>query len=248
MDRFLSFFGKDRIAFFTADREFIGKEWFSYLLKQCIAFRIRIRENMLISNARGVLVPAKTLFRDLRVGEYKILHGKRKVRGIDLYVIGLLLPDGEYLILVTDNNPETALDDYAKRWGIETLFGAFKSRGFRFEDTHMTAPERISKLIALMTIAFCWAHTTGEWLHHQKPIKLKKHGRKEISIFRYGLDHLREMLLNINEKYQEFKKMVQLLRRCLISGSPGFAHNDEKRNRQYILHQVQDTIDLPSVA
>ena len=99
----------------------------------------------------------------------------------------------------------------------------------------MTDPDRISKLIALMGIAFCWAHLTGEWLHHQKPIKLKKHGRKEISVFRYGFDHLRDMLLNINEKYHEFKKMVRLLRRCLISGSPGFARMDEKRNRQYIL-------------
>lgn len=248
MERFLTFFGKDRIAFFTADREFIGKEWFAYLLEKFIAFRIRIRENMLIANAQGFLVPAKTLFQDLRVGEYKILAGKRKVRGIDLYVIGLLLPDGEYLILVTDKNPETALDDYAKRWEIETLFAAFKTRGFRFEDTHMTDPERISKLIALMAIAFCWAHTTGEWLHHQKPIKRKKHGRKEISIFRYGLDHLREMLLNISEKYCEFRKMIQRLRRWLLSGFPGFAQNDAERNCQYILHQVQDTIDLPSAA
>jgi hypothetical protein len=171
MDRFITFFGVDKIRFFTADREFIGKEWFTYLLENAILFHLRIRENMLIANAKGILVPAKTLFRDLRVGEYKILEGKRKVRGLDLYVIGLLLPDGEYLILVTDKNPEPALDDYAERGGIETLFGAFKSRGFRFEDTHMTEPERISKLIALMAIAFGWAHHTGEWLHHQKPIK-----------------------------------------------------------------------------
>jgi len=50
------------------------QECVSILLDKRIAFRIRIRENMLISNARGILVPAKTLFRDLRVGEYKILH------------------------------------------------------------------------------------------------------------------------------------------------------------------------------
>ena len=77
MDRFITFFGVNKIRFFTADREFIGKEWFTYLLEKTIRFRIRIRENMLIANARGMLVPAKTLFRDLRVGEYKILRGKR---------------------------------------------------------------------------------------------------------------------------------------------------------------------------
>ena len=249
MDRFLSCFGAEKIRFFTADREFIGKEWFSSLLEKHIAFRIRICENMLISNARGILVPAKTLFRDLRMGEYKILEGKRKVRGIDLYDIGLLLPGGEYLILITDKHPETALDDYAKRWGIETLFGAFKSRGFRFEDTHMTHPERISKLIALMAITFCWAHNTGEWLNDREPIEIKKHGRKAISLFRYGLDHLREMLLNINEKYQEFKDMVELLRAYLTSDPPLLTHQTkDQRDYQYILDQIEDTIKLPMAA
>ena len=249
MNRFLSCFGVEKIDFFTADREFIGREWFSYLLEKGIAFRIRIRENMLISNAQGILVPAKTLFRDLRVGEYKILQGKRTVRGFDLYVIGLLLPDGEYLILVTDKHPETALDDYAKRWGIETLFGALKSRGFRFEDTHMTHPERISKLIALMAIAFCWAHNTGEWLNDREPIEIKKHGRKAISLFRYGLDHLREMLLNINEQYHQFKHMVKLLRAYLTADPPPLTHQThDQRDRQYILNHVNDTIQLPMAA
>ena len=249
MNRFLSFFGVEKIDFFTADREFIGKEWFAYLLDKGIAFRIRIRANMLISNARGILVPAKTLFRDLRVGEYKILHGKRKVRGLDLYVIGLLLPDGEYLILVTDKNPETALDDYAKRWGIETLFAAFKSRGFRFEDTHMTHPERISKLIALMAIAFCWAHNTGEWLNDREPIEIKKHGRKAISLFRYGFDHLREMLLNIQEHHQEFKHMVDLLRAYLTADPPPLTQQtNDQRDRQYILNHVKHATQLPMAA
>lgn len=249
INRFLRCFGVEKIDFFTADREFIGKEWFSYLLEKCIAFRIRIRANMLISNARGILVPAHTLFRDLGAGEYKILEGKRKVRGINLYVIGLRLPDGEYLLLVTDQRPQTALDDYAKRWGIETLFGAFKSRGFRFEDTHMTHPERISKLIALMAIAFCWAHNTGEWLNDRQPIEIKTHGRKAISLFRYGLDHLREMLLNINENYQEFKNMVKLLHTYLTSDPPPLAlETDDPRDAQYIVKQVEDTMKLPMAA
>jgi len=37
-----------------------------------------------------------------------------------------LLPSGEYLILATDKNPETALEDYKKRWCIETLFQYLK--------------------------------------------------------------------------------------------------------------------------
>ena len=249
MERFIDLFGVDQIRFFTADREFIGNTWFSYLMHKLILFRIRIRENMLITNAKGIPVAAKTLFRDLKVGQYKILEGKRQVCGLQLYVIGLLLPEGEYLILLTQDQPDTALDDYAKRWEIETLFGCLKSRGFRFEETHMTDPDRISKLIALLAIAFCWAYLTGEWLHHQRPIKLKKHGRKEISLFRYGLDHLREILLNLSDRYYQFKEMVQLLRKYLLSDPPSLANKtQDTRECQYILNQVDDTIKLSMVA
>ncbi len=216
MERFLRIFGKAKILCLTADREFVGHKWFSYLLKQAISFCIRIRENMSVSNARGIPVQAKTLFRDLPIGEVRVLKGRRLVCGVNVFVVGLRLPDGEYLILVTDKAPETAMETYARRWEIETLFGCLKSRGFRFEDTHLTEPERINKLVALLAITFCWCHFTGEWVHQQKTIPIKKHGRKAKSIFRLGLDHLREMLLNISEKMQNFKKTILLLREQLL--------------------------------
>ena len=147
-----------------------------------------------------------------------MLKGRRLVCGVKLFVVGLRLPDGEYLIVVTDKEPETAMEKYAHRWEIEPLFACLKSRGFRFKSTHLTKPDRINKLVALLAIAFCWCHLTGEWVHEQKPIPIKKHGRKAKSIFRVGLDHLREILLNISEKMQEFKKIILvLLRRLQLS-------------------------------
>lgn len=40
-----------------------------------------------------------------------------------LYVVAMRLDDGNLLIVATDNSPYTAITDYTKRWGIETLFG-----------------------------------------------------------------------------------------------------------------------------
>lgn len=79
---------------------------------------------------------------------------------------------------------------------METLFLCLKSRGFNFEDTNVTKPERIEKMLVLLTVGFCWAYKTGEWRHEQKAIKIKKHGRKAVSYFRYGLDLLRDTALN----------------------------------------------------
>jgi hypothetical protein len=157
------------------------------------------------------LVAVKTLFRDLKPGKYKVLRGRRTVLGHELFIVGSLAPDGEYLIVVTDRDPQNAIEDYLHRWGIETLFGCLKTRGFRFESTHLTKADRIDKYVALLAITFCWCHLNGEWRHVQSPIKIKKHGRKEISLFRYGLDWLRGVLLNLPERSKEFKKIVQIL-------------------------------------
>jgi hypothetical protein len=173
--------------------------------------------NRKLLNARGISVPAKTLFRDLKTGEYRILKGKRIVNGQSVYVVGMLLPNGEYLILATDKNSEEALEEYKKRWGIETLFQCLKGRGFNFEDTHMTFPDRIDKLIALPAIAFSRCHATGEWCHSQKPIKIKKHGRKAVSIFRPGLDHIGRILHNISDLYHEFYKNLKIILSPLIT-------------------------------
>lgn len=215
IDLFIKIFGVKIIRCLTADREFIGEKWFAYLIEKGILFRIRIKENILVANSKGIFVPVKTLFSELRIGETQVLKGQRTVLGQKLFIIGLRLPDGEYLIVVTNDEPETALDDYSLRWEIETLFGCLKTRGFNFESTHMTEPERIKKLVALLAIAFCWCHITGEWLQTQKAIKIKKHGRKAISIFRYGLDELREILLNISRKMGAFKKVITLLTNSL---------------------------------
>lgn len=69
------------------------------------------------------------------------------------------------------------------------MFAALKSKGFNFEDTHLNRRERIEKLIAIMAIAFSWAHLMGEWLNQNyKPVSIKNHGHRALSIFRYGLD------------------------------------------------------------
>jgi len=209
MDKFLATFGRDCIACLTADREFIGHKWFTYLRKEKIMFRIRIRQNFQVAGKKGQ-IPVMAIFQHLAVGESLVLSHKRLVLGHNLYLIGLRLED-EFLIIATDQKPRTALDDYAKRWKIETLFGILKSRGFRFEETHLTEGERINKLLALLALATVWAFKVGEWLHQHHPIKIKNHGRLAKSIFRYGLDHLRSIVFDIQLKMDAFLSALSFL-------------------------------------
>lgn len=54
LSRFVRRFGTERLRFVTADREFIGWEWISWLLEQQIPFRIRIKAGEYLSDHQGV--------------------------------------------------------------------------------------------------------------------------------------------------------------------------------------------------
>jgi hypothetical protein len=79
------------------------------------------------------------------------------------------------------------------------------------ESTHFVDAERLSKLLALLALALCWAVKTREWLHQNQPIKVKKHRRKAKSVFRYGLDYLRSIVIDLDLKLCEFLNSLQFL-------------------------------------
>jgi hypothetical protein len=91
------------------------------------------------------------------------------------------------------------------------LFGCFKSRGFCLEATHLQDTERLSKLIALLTLALCWAFSSGLWLAQLNPLKPKKHGRLPKSIFRLGFDFLRHFIFDLHLNSQAFFNSIKFL-------------------------------------
>ena len=206
-------FGQQHIKALLADREFIGKNWIKFLKKQEISFIIRIKKDAKIPNTCGIPVQAKNLFRFLKPGEKLVIIGARKMTGVDVFLSALRLDDGQLLIVATDQAGDLAIEQYAERWQIETMFSCFKERGFNLEDTHITHRQRIKRLLAVLAIAFCWAHRTGEWQHeHVKPIKVKKHLRLTKSIFRVGLDFIREALFSITDSLEiALRPLIQFI-------------------------------------
>lgn len=201
MKRFVGEFGSQKIAFVCADREFPSQAFVRWLHQQGIGFRLRIKADTLIANGRGQLCCAGWLFRDCPIDRERRLKGARRCLGQRLFVCGTRLTDGEFVIVISDQDT-AGLADYALRWGIETLFGALKSRGFDLEATHVTEPERLCRLLALLSIAFCWAFAAGAWLARHEPLQLKKHGRAAVSQFRRGLDWLRRLLLPLAGEFR----------------------------------------------
>jgi hypothetical protein len=216
LNRFITVFGVHKIDVLLADREFIGQQWFEYLIKNHIRFHIRIKRDMNISRTNGCLSPASNFFRNLPLSTYCPLHKARLICGHSLWVTGMRMSDGEYVIVVSRHQSDGVLEEYKRRWKIEVLFESLKSRGFNFEATHLKDEQRLDTLFAVLAIAFCWAYHVGAWRHSVKPVRMKKHQRPAKSIFRYGFDLIRHALFNRQDKPELLTRVLNLLWQALM--------------------------------
>lgn len=223
LSRFCTIFGAASIAGLVADREFIGTAWMAYLAKHRIPFILRIKEDFHVRLADGRQCQIKTLFQKLGKGGRRYIYDdatlglRTKAQSPAVKLAATRLASGELLVVATNSEPKTALANYKRRWQIETLFAALKSRGFNLEDTHLLHPERIAKLLAVLAIAFAFAHATGQWRAKFREIVIRAHTRRAQSIFRYGYDLLRQIML------LDQPRAIRLWRSFLAGKSPQFA-------------------------
>jgi hypothetical protein len=202
----------------TADREFIGEDWLAFLAEREISFAIRLRKRrrLALGAPDGPALPAEMFFRALAPGGVRLLE-RLYLGEVAANIVGKRLTEDEYVILATPASPDEiapdeALQLYRRRWEIETLFAALKSRGFDLETTHLARPERISKLIGLLSLAFVWSHLIGQWRAESEggPM-VKSHGYPAKSLFRYGLDYLQTTLLSLPQRQQAFQRCINIL-------------------------------------
>jgi len=201
-------FGVDKIRAFTADREFVGKEWFEFLIESQIPFIIRVKG---CYKADGIEEEQKiridTLCKGL--GRKQILNRKITLWGLTLYVsIEKRKGAKEHMIVISNRVFDNALELYRMRWQIETMFGCLKTRGFRMEDTHMTDADKIEKLMFVLAIAFCWSYRIGDNKEKETPTPVKSHGRPAKSLFRKGLDEIRQAIFR-SRLPVEFRELLK---------------------------------------
>jgi hypothetical protein len=194
LGRFIAMFGKERLRFVTADREFIGFDWIAWLIKEGIPFRIRIKAGEYLLHSDG---------REQRAWQWFARRACRcKPRPMDLpmdlwglpvYVGGKHLHGREYLIVIS-NEAGDLLGEYRLRWKIETLFQALKGRGFDLESCRLSLSPRLSGWFGFLALGLCWCLKVGRYLEETDPLPLKKHGRRAVSVFQRGFRLLQSLL------------------------------------------------------
>jgi len=208
LEKYLDIFPASSIKFVTADREFASRAWLEYLAQKKIGFCLRIKANTRITDKGGKRLRAGRMLRTAKLETPVHCRRMRCLWNHWVWLSGVRKANGELVLVVSTGESGKALSNYCLRWQIETLFGVLKTRGFRLEDTHLTETDRISRLLSLLAIAFCWAMKAGEFVVRQKPLKRKKHGRLEKSIFRAGLDTLRRLFSRPSNKGQKRDKKL----------------------------------------
>jgi Transposase DDE domain len=105
----------------------------------------------------------------------------------------------EPLYLVTNlTSAEEACRVYTKRFRIETFFSDQKSRGFHLDKSHMSEPQRLSRLLIASCLAYIWIVSLGVLCIQDGWVGIihRRH-RCDLSVFQLGL-RLLDHVLNEN--------------------------------------------------
>lgn len=160
--------GAERVEYILADREFDNAHLLGWLIAERLDFRIRVKKSYLAAGVsfagRGRKQPLKTRTKS---------RMPVSVLGLEMFISSVKLSPTEYLIVASHRHSAAAISDYKQRWEIETMFGCLKSRGFEFEETHLSKSERIETLLMLLAVTLCFALKSGEIETRRKPLRKK---------------------------------------------------------------------------
>ena len=217
LDQFLRVVEPDQIRALVADREFTGGDFLEELKERKVPFVIRLKSDRRIGpSSKEWFLPARMFARTCGLQQSNLLGGNQVAGGAEAVEIrvGLKrLEDGSFLILASRGvDADSMFELYRQRWEIETLFAALKSRGFDLEETHLTEPDRIRKLLGVLALTYSWTRLIGiDRRRREGAPRICANGYPEKSPFRYGLDRLRELVTNWQRMQGELNRCIQAL-------------------------------------
>jgi Transposase DDE domain len=131
-----------------------------------------------------------------RLLEVKNVHVTREAYGPIMVLCCWAKGYHEPLYLVSNMmTAEEACCVYEKRFRIETFFSDQKSRGFHLHKSHISNPQRLSRLLIAACLAYIWIVYLGSlcekdgWREH-----IHRKERCDLSLFQLGLRYLEHFL------------------------------------------------------
>lgn len=161
-------------------------------------YRIRLKGNTIFSHKGGEIDCSDALKMNMNLLEDAAFNNTDIVTNI-----GILFEKGhkEPWFIAMDTKPSKYKTlDYSMRWGIESMFSDFKSRGFSVTKTQLQHADRIERLILVLTVALYWAVSTGMKPNTKHPkFTKKKLYRSMTSLFKRGLRLILDAILKLQK-------------------------------------------------
>lgn len=122
-------------------------------------YRLRLKGNLVLRHEGGEITTGEAA----RQGIATLIQAQLNQTPVHTN-IGIVHDKGNaepWIIAMSQAPSRGRVLDYGMRWGIEPMFSDFKSRGFGITQTHLKNPDRIERMILILTIALFWAVSTG---------------------------------------------------------------------------------------
>lgn len=195
------------------DREFIGKKWFSHIIKAGLSFVFRVRKDdylLDIALSKGLTISKlnRKIKRKIKANGfyfqeftmdgntyyYLVVWDKASKKGQDRYV----------RLVSNKNEIKQILDAYKYRWEIEVYFRKTKSDGFKLEDLNFTDNNKIMVMASIVGYLYTLVLVKGIEQDIRKPQKMqyfinRKTHYIRISYFTQGLDALAASILKLTD-------------------------------------------------
>jgi hypothetical protein len=195
------------------DRFYPSAELFAWLHQHGWRYRLRLKGNLTVDTGAC----------EATTGE--LAHGvtERYLPDVRLFTrgvptnLGILHEAGHeepWIIAMECSPTQAAVRDYGTRWVIEPTFSDFKSRGFQLEDTQLQAPDRLDRLILIMTLAMYWCVRVGRHDALYNPTPLEQKAQAQTDPNHWSVKKVWRSLLSW------FKRGLRLLRRRLQTDQP----------------------------
>lgn len=172
----------------------------SDLIKACQArgwyYLFRIQKSSLFSPTTG---GSKQVRDWVEYGEVWTNYGtlfSREERYVQSYVFLAWESGQKEAWHLASNDPTINSDAYAKRMWQELSFKDFKSAGWQWQGSLLEHPERVSRLILAMSLAYAWMLTQGTFVLHSQDLirEICDADAHKYSAFRAGLRFLKQRL------------------------------------------------------
>lgn len=181
--------GSEREVIFLGDGEFDGTQLLRTLQEAGWQYVCRTAKNTCLYED-GVEFSFATLY--LRPGDFveieQISFTRARFEGVRAVAVWESAYADPLYLVTTLELGEEALAYYKQRYTIETFFSDQKSRGFHLQDSHLSDPESLSRLMIASCLAYLWLVCLGVRVKQRGWLsEIHRRTRCDLSLFQIGL-------------------------------------------------------------